>query len=368
MTNAHARVVHVITGLGDGGAEGALTRLVLAERPNAPEPCVISLTGGGRYADVLTDAGVEVVTLNMRRGRPSLTALSALRRQLRRVAPVAVQSWMYHADLMTSLAARGMRETRVYWGIRCSDMDAAHYGLGLKLTRKLCAFLSSWPDAVVANSFAGQRVHADMGYRPRDFVVVANGIDSDRFAPNSEARARIRAELNVPTSQRVVVTLARNDPMKGYVTLLEVAKSLPDLCFLLAGTGTETLAGLPNVRALGQRDDVEDITAAGDFIVSSSWFGEGFSNSIAEGMAAGLYPVVTDVGDARVIVGDSGDVVAPRSAEALTEALEAAGRRGDFSARTTAARKRIVDMFAVERMVSAFDALHVRGELPGALS
>ena len=84
MTNAHARVVHVITGLGDGGAEGALTRLVLAERPNAPEPCVISLTGGGRYADVLTDAGVEVVTLNMRRGRPSLTALSALRRQLRR--------------------------------------------------------------------------------------------------------------------------------------------------------------------------------------------------------------------------------------------------------------------------------------------
>ena len=81
------------------------------------------------------------------------------------------------------------------------------------------------------------------------------------------------------------------------------------------------LAAPPNVRALGRRRDTEALYAAADIVASTSAFGEGFSNVIAEGMSAGLVPVATDVGDARRIVGDTGSIVAPRNSQAFAAAL-----------------------------------------------
>ena len=91
----------------------------------------------------------------------------------------------------------------------------------------------------------------------------------------------------------------------------------------MVGNGTEQLNMPANAKALGQRGDVARLLAASDIVVSSSAFGEGFSNSVAEGMSTGLVPVATDVGDARRIVGDTGTVVPPRDANALARALAA---------------------------------------------
>ncbi len=54
-----------------------------------------------------------------------------------------------------------------------------------------------------------------------------------------------------------------------------------------------------------------DLYPIADIVVSSSAFGEGFSNAVAEGMSAGLIPVATDVGDTMRIIGDTGHLVPP---------------------------------------------------------
>ena len=211
----------------------------------------------------------------------------------------------------------------------------------------------------MANSEAGAKFHIAHGYRPRRMVVIPNGIDTDKFRPDPIARAMLRAELGLG-EQVVAVHVARVDPMKDHLTFLSAMTSLPGISGLLVGAGTESLVCPSNVRALGVRRDIERVYAAADLVVSSSAFGEGFSNVLAEGMSTGLVPVATDVGDAARILGPTGHILAPRNSAALAAAIKAEAaftpdRRRD---RGLQARARIVGPFARERAIAAYGRLY----------
>jgi glycosyltransferase involved in cell wall biosynthesis len=95
-------------------------------------------------------------------------------------------------------------------------------------------------------------------------------------------------------------------------------------------------------------------------VVSSSRFGEGFSNVLAEGMACGLPAVATDVGDAKLIVGDTGFVVPPENPDALAAAIrrlagESAIARAE---RGNRARARIVENFAMGHVIHRYVELY----------
>ena len=355
--------MHVITGLDTGGAESQLALLAAARKEAGAEDMVVSLIPGGALRRRLEKAGVTVRDLGMRRGRPSLAGLLRLRSLIRRTRPGIVQSWMYHADLTAAFALRWSgrrRQTPLIWGIRCSDMLLADYGLGLRWTVRMCARYSHLADMVVANSEAGLQVHRDLGYRPRLSRVIDNGIDTGRFRPDAVLRAEVRAEFNIGPDVPLVAHVARVDPMKDHDTLLAAMRDVPDVELLLIGLGTEKLAGRPGWHGLGRRDDVARLLSACDLIVLSSAYGEGFSNALAEGMAAGLVAVATDVGDAARIVGEAGRIVPPGDARALAEAIRGlAFESPDVRAeRCIAARRSIEERFSVAANLAAFERLY----------
>src|SRR5260221_14472604 len=111
--------------------------------------------------------------------------------------------------------------------------------------------------------------------------------------------------------------------MKDHQTLHATLGLLPQVHCLAIGAGTETLPDRPNLHRLGRRDDVSRLLPAADFIVSSSAYGEGFSNALAEGMASGLPAITTDIGDARELVGDTGVIGPPRAADRLAAGSKA---------------------------------------------
>jgi glycosyltransferase involved in cell wall biosynthesis len=85
-----------------------------------------------------------------------------------------------------------------------------------------------------------------------------------------------------------------------------------------------------------------------DVLVSSSR-AEGVSNAVGEAMACGVACVTTDVGDARLLVGQCGIVVPAKDPEALADGIirSLSGNRLELG---NVARKRIVAHFSVERL------------------
>lgn len=88
--------------------------------------------------------------------------------------------------------------------------------------------------------------------------------------------------------------------------------------------------------------------------------GEAFPNVLAEAMACGIPCVTTNVGDAALIVGDTGWVVSPRDPMSLANAIvqayyESNLHTEDWNERKKACRDRVVKHFSIEKMVLGFN-------------
>jgi glycosyltransferase involved in cell wall biosynthesis len=367
-------VTHLVTGLVQGGAETMLARLLSRLDADRFECEVICLGESGPVADRIREIGVPLTILGMRRGRPSLGGFYRLTAALRRFRPDILQTWLYHADLAGLLAGRAVGVPAIVWNIRASDMDMSRYRAMSALTLRACARWSDRPDAVIVNSHAGRKHHEAIGYRTRRWELIPNGIDTTAFAPDAAARAEVRAELGLPRDGFLIGSVARFDPMKNQVGLVRaagtVARRVPNAHFVLAGTGVDTanteLTAVVDphlhgrLHLVGPRRDVPRLMAALDLAVSSSSYGEGFPNVLAEAMSSGAPCVTTDVGDSALIVGETGDVVAPGDEAALAAAmLRAIALDSDTRlARGRAARARIVGEFDLPVAIRRYESLY----------
>lgn len=366
------RVVHLITGLDVGGAELMLSRLVKAMDEKHFENVVVSLTSLGLTGAVLRDQGIQVFTLEMRRGFPNPLGMWRLFLLLHKQRPRILQTWLYHADLLGSIMGMVVGIPIIAWNIRCADMDMAHYPLLSRLVRRVLVKLSTVPDAVVVNSESGKKFHEDLGYYPRMWKVIPNGIDLDRFRPNLSARGKLRDKLGLSNKDILIGMIARFDPAKDHRNFLLAARSLltpyPEIHFVLVGHYVdrenpvltdliETLGLGENVHLLGERMNVPMVMPGLDIVTSSSAFGEGFPNVIAEAMACGVPCVVTNVGDSAWIVESTGRVVPPRDPDALEKAWRELIEMGEESRHKLglSARQRIQEKFDLKDIVVKYE-------------
>jgi len=352
-------VVHVIAGLGLGGAERMLVNLVGYERPEKPRQTVVNLLPDGEFRTIIQEKGVALRSLGLSRPTQAVSGAWRLARLFRELEPSAIQSWMYNADLMSYWAWQwsGLKRTvPLYWGVRCSDMDLARYPRRLRLTVQACARRSGRVSGIVVNSRAGVSAHRDLGYDTRRVTVIENGIDLRVFRPDPAAGQAARRALDIAPDATIVLHVARVDPMKDHALMLKVAAARPDLTFLAVGTGTQALTGPPNVRGLGPRQDMPALYNAADIAILTSAFGEGFPNVLGEAMACGTPVVTTEVGDAAVLVDNTGQAVPTGDDRAFVTALDTLLKTLDTLPNP---RRRIEEHYSLHRAVDRFDRLHI---------
>ncbi|WP_246226100.1 glycosyltransferase family 4 protein [Pelistega suis] len=375
------KVVHLISGLGQGGAETVLTRLVTH---STYEHVVVSFSDEGVFGDQLREAGIAVYTLNMRPGKIGLKDLMALKRLLKELRPEIVQTWMYHADLFGGIVARMAGFSHLAWGVRNS-------GASLKETSKTNYYLariSAWlsrfiPQRIIVCGEQAAKIHASWGYAAEKMVVIQNGYNLEQWKPSQENRQQSRQHLGLSEDTPVLGFIARWNPLKDHPSLLKAfamaKKKYPDAVLILVGKGleknNETLMALLNqyqliadkdVLLLGLRTDVPKLMPALDIHVLSS-IAEGFPNVVSESMACGVPNVVTDVGDAALIVGENGWVAEAANPEDLAskinEALAFLGEPGAnlvqkqaFQQLQSKVRQSVLERFSIEIMVKQYES------------
>lgn len=369
-------VLQIITGLPVGGAQAVLEALARRSDALGVRMVILSLADRGSVGERLVAAGITVDALSLNARSPDPRALQRIARRIRQWSPDIVHTWLYHADLLGGLAARMARAPTVLWNLRATALDAASAKWTTALTIRLSALLSRrLPDRIVACSEATRADHVRMGYDAGRMIVIDNGVDLTRFAPDAAQGQAIRRRLGIPDGAVVIGLIARYHAMKNHEGFLRAAgrafQHEPHVHLLLCGQDVNAanpalaeawrVSGLGDrVHLLDERGDVPALLTALDIHVSASRSGEGFSNAVLEAMAAGVPCVVTDVGDSARIVGDTGWIVPPARDDALTAALSGAAAAGaaQRQLRAAAARRRAEHHYSLDRMVAAYRDLY----------
>jgi glycosyltransferase involved in cell wall biosynthesis len=310
----------------------------------------------------------------MRTSLDTPRVLWQLTRLIRASQPHIVQSWMYHADLLGGLASRLAGNQHVVWGVRTTDVSSGCSRVTIVL-RRLCAFLSHWvPHTIVCAAEASRKVHVSIGYDSTRMKVVPNGFDMSRLVSTEKQRLNLRAQLGYQDKDLVVGSLGRFNLDKDQENFVKAADILiqrhPLVRFLMVGRDLDSCNSVlahwiretghaDRFTLLGERPDVATILSAMDVFCLHSRT-EGFPNVLGEAMAIGLACVTTDVGDARLMLGDAGVVVPKKDAVALARGVEALLVLSEYERILMGqkARKRINDEFTMSHTRERFETIY----------
>jgi glycosyltransferase involved in cell wall biosynthesis len=327
------KVLHVITGLGVGGAELQLKSFLQHTRHDCD---VVTLYNAGPVAEMIREGGNRVRDLGMTRNT-QLSALLELHRLIRAGGYDVVHTHLYRSQVYGRPAA---------WLAGTPVVLSTEHSIGethlerRRMTpgvRALYLATERFSDATIAVSQTVRDRMAAWGVRPARITVIPNGVDLGRVAFDSAARQAVRAEFGLGRGDYVIGVLGRLDPNKQFDLVIEAAAALLNdrTKLLIVGKGEEQ-AHLEETAArcgvtggvifAGERHDVAAMLSAMDLFVASS-AQETFGLSVLEALGNGM-PVLYTTCPALGGLDVTRAWQVPSTAEGIREAMAAEVRAG----------------------------------------
>jgi glycosyltransferase involved in cell wall biosynthesis len=311
----------------------------------------------------------------MERQSVNIIKILKLFKSINCINPEILQTWMYHSNILGGVIGKVLGVKNIIWTIHHSNVSTKNQKLFLFFIIRFGSILSGLiPDKIVYCSHKTRVVHESIGYKRDRGIVIENGYDIIKFAPNDELRKKFRKEFGFKESDFVVGVVARWDPLKDFKNLFDamsiVWKDMANVILVCVGKDINAenkelqkliheSGGKEKTLLLGIREDIPSIMNGIDMLVLSSR-SEALPNVVGEALACGIPCVVTDVGDVRSLVGDNGRVAPVENAKMLAEQIIGCHRDIENIGKTIISekcRKQIEKYFSLLKMVRSYATL-----------
>ncbi|PTO51485.1 hypothetical protein CWN94_21320 [Vibrio splendidus] len=362
------KVVHILSGLYQGGAESQLEKMISFSKSKDVEHIVISLKSNETpLMKRFREDGINVYCLGFSGFNVFFGFLKLINLLKYFDSPnTVIQCWMYHANLFGSMASvfSGV-SGKIVWNIRRTELPTGVTGILSKLSAKWSYIQDV---RIVCCAEAAKISHIDAGYNERNMKVFHNGIDVDLFIPSNSRKYAFRKNIKVNNDDFLIGMVGRYSPIKGHLYLLDAFLKLkvnnPDAAesvkLVLIGRDVDSAIELQpfftnpllerSLIVIPEQVDIWSAMSSFDLLCLPSR-SEGFPNVVAEAMSSGVPVYATDVGDAAYILGNRSMIIPRENNVAVADKLFDFISLPDAVrlALGIAARERIIEHFSVEK-------------------
>jgi len=309
------KILHIITGIGTGGAERVLHNILSKDNNN--DHFIISLKKKNFIKTPYDFNRFKVIYLNLSIYN-FVYKFFLLIYLIKKLNPSVIQTWMYHSDFFGGLASKLAGVKNIFWNIRNSTLDK-NTKFSTKIVLKINSYLSYFiPKKIISCSNVAIKIHLSLGFK-KNFILIANGVEKEKnFKIN-----KFKNILHLKKNEFIMTYVGRWHDQKDFETLFKALKSLKYLFkqtnwkILIAGYDLDqynpvfyNLIKFNNlateVKLVGQLKKVKDLYKISDLNLLSSSYGEAFPNVILEAMSHGVPCVATNVGETKYIISNYG--------------------------------------------------------------
>ena len=327
------KLLHIITGLGQGGAEAILKKLVFEiDKDQKHEQIVISLTKLDFHSDEFKKNGIEVINLNIS-NIFDFKQILKLYSIVKFINPSVVFTWMYHANFIGGLVCKILGINKIYWNIHHAYIDSNSLSISTRAIVYFSAILSYIvPNKIIFCSQLGFVNHTNIFFSKRRSEIIFNGYESEFYLPDSSLRNTLRNSFSISENVIVIGIVARWHPVKDHFNFIEAVNRLLtnsdlDIIAFMVGDGI-TNNNFEIVNLLNKYQIIDKFILAGptnDVVSMYNLFdlnvlaskAEAFPNTLSESMLCCTPCVSTDVGDAKLIVDKFGWIAKPSDSNDL---------------------------------------------------
>ena len=320
------------SGLGRGGAEEALVKIIKSADLTDLEVTIISLSGKNDRKRELVDLGCDVIEFPLK-DKPirNLGKLISYLKTVRKAHPKYIVGWMYLGNILATFCFLiGRERHHLTWSIRQSLSFWKNEGIWSKTIIYLNRFLSKLPNTIIYNSLFSMKQHHKFGFHGENAVFIPNGfnvISSNNVTIN---RKKFRNQQGYVEKDIVFGLVGRFHPVKGHELLYQVWKHefehRPNIKLVVIGEGVQSgwkaLGSVSkNITLLDKVEDAKTLMCGFDCLILCSQ-AEAFPNVVGEAMSLSLPVIATDVGDVKSILPNIQTVIEAGDVNALKASMK----------------------------------------------
>lgn len=308
------KILHIIVGLGNGGAENTLLKLCSFQNSRFKHE-VISLTKNKEILSKFKKNKIKVNFLNFKKISLNLKNIYQLFQIINKSKPKFIFCWMYHASFLSIIINFFKRKKiKFVWLIRHGSFHTKFTKFSTYILRYILKVYSNIPKAILYCSNFSEKIHTKYGFKANYKKVISNGVDTNKFKFSSNNRINLRKYYKIDNKYFIIGVVGRYHPQKNHEQLIRILKDKnfvdKKIAIIFIGKNVMKLKSAVKDNKnhkfifINTKKDIHRYYSMFDLNMSLSLFGESFPNVIIEGMSCSIPTLASKIADNHKIINE----------------------------------------------------------------